>query len=533
MISWKNKQLKDIDAKKLKRSVPAYFILGLAVAAMTFFGVCTPAGQQIVSPSGIAASVGNSDIPAIEFRRAHINQTQQYQQQYGDKFDPVAMGLSRSVVDGLINQYAVYGAAFENGFYATEDEIAKLIIEGEYFRDDKGKFSTETFNRFLRNQMYTEKSFSDELKRSIVSNKLRSFVTSTYDISAKQAELEYKVAETKLDIAFLKVDDSAVEIEVTKEEQKLFADAKANKPRIESYFKRNASEFNRDKQVKARHILIGFKGAKRASGDAANRSKADAKKKAQSVLAEVKRKRAGFDSLATKYTDEPGGKAKGGDLGFFKRSTMVKEFSDVAFAMKKGQVSGLVESPFGFHIIKVEDIKEGVKTNLDQAKLEIARRLIVEQKRPKILGEIATKAHELAKKGDALGLSKLGLKWKKTGNFALNAKLIPGGLGNDDQVLAAVYSLKKKGELYKQPLNVRGAYFIVKLANRVDADMSKFTDETLEENRKASRPLQAFWLHNQMVQSIVEKFDEQGLVYRNPEFMNYDERVKELTGGNS
>lgn len=531
MISWKNKQLKDIDSKKLKRSVPAYFVLGLAVAAMTFFGVCTPSGQQIVSPAGIAASVGNTDIPAIEFKRAHINQTQQYQQQYGDKFDPVAMGLSRSVVDGLVNQYATYGVAYDNGFFATEDEIAKLIVEGEYFRDDKGKFSPEMFSRFLRNQMYTEKSFSDELKRSIVSNKLRSFVTSTYDMSAKQAELDYKVSETKLDVSFLKVDDSAVEIDVTNEEQKVFADA--NQSQIENYFKRNASEFNREKQVKARHILIGFKGAKRASGEAANRSKADAKKKAQTVLAEVRKKGAGFELLATKYTDEPGGKAKGGDLGFFKRSTMVEEFSDVAFDMKKGQISGLVESPFGFHIIKVEDIKEGVNTTLEQAKLEIARRLIAEQKRPKILGEVATKAHELVTKGDDSGLSKLGLNWQKTGEFALNAKLIPGGLGNDDSVLAAVYSLKKPGEVYKQPLNVRGSYYVVKLASRKEADMSKFTDDTLEESRKSSKPLQAFWLHNQIVQSILEKYDEQGLVFKNPEFMNYDARMKELSGGNS
>lgn len=531
MISWKNKQLKDIDAKKLKRSVPAYFVLGLAVAAMTFFGVCTPSGQQIVSPAGIAASVGNTDIPAIEFKRAHINQTQQYQQQYGDKFDPVAMGLSRSVVDGLVNQYAIYGVAFENGFYATEDEIAKLIVEGEYFRDDKGQFSSELFSRFLRNQMYTERSFSDELQRSIVSNKLRSFVTSTYDMSVKQAELDYKLSETKLDVSFLKVDDSAVEIDVTSEEQTAFADA--NKSQIENYFKRNASEFNREKQVKARHILIGFQGAKRVSGEAAKRSKANAKKKAQTVLAEVRKKGAGFDSVATKYTDEPGGKAKGGDLGFFKRSTMVKEFSDAAFAMKKGEISGLVESPFGFHIIKVEDVKEGMNTSLEQAKLEIARRLIAEQKRPKILGEVAAKAHELVQKGDDSGLAKLGLNWQKTGEFALNAKLLPGGLGNNDEVLTAVYSLKKPGELYKQPLNVRGSYYVVKLASRKEADMSKFTDETLEESRKMSKPLQAFWLHNQIVQSIVEKFDEQGLVYKNPEFVNYDARMKELSGGNS
>ncbi|HMJ51088.1 MAG TPA: peptidylprolyl isomerase [Polyangiaceae bacterium] len=107
-----------------------------------------------------------------------------------------------------------------------------------------------------------------------------------------------------------------------------------------------------EERVGASHILVSYKGA-RGAAPAVVRTKDQAKKRAQEVLKKAKGPQAtDFVALAKKYSDDPGSGPKGGDLGLFNRAQMVKPFSDAAFAIKPGDVSEIVESDFGFHVIK-------------------------------------------------------------------------------------------------------------------------------------------------------------------------------------
>ena len=103
-------------------------------------------------------------------------------------------------------------------------------------------------------------------------------------------------------------------------------------------------------EIGARHILIMSVDSKQKP-DTITRSKAEAKKRAETVLAKI-RAGANFEEMVKEYTDEPGGAERNGDLGVFERSAMVKTFSEAAFALQKGQVSDVIETQFGYHIIK-------------------------------------------------------------------------------------------------------------------------------------------------------------------------------------
>jgi peptidyl-prolyl cis-trans isomerase NIMA-interacting 1 len=107
-----------------------------------------------------------------------------------------------------------------------------------------------------------------------------------------------------------------------------------------------------EEKVSASHILVSYKGS-RAAGPTTSRTKAEAKKRAEEVL--KKSKGASLDdfaALAKKYSDDPGSGPRGGDLGTFSRATMVKPFADAAFSLKPGDVSEIIETDFGFHVIK-------------------------------------------------------------------------------------------------------------------------------------------------------------------------------------
>ena len=149
--------------------------------------------------------------------------------------------------------------------------------------------------------------------------------------------------------------------------EKLLGTVEVNDAEAKAFYDGNKEDFNKPDQVKASHILV------KVDASATPEQKAAAKTKAEGLLKQVK---AGgdFATLAKENSDCPS-KDRGGDLGFFDKSTMVKEFADAAFAMKIGQVSDVVETQFGYHIIKVTDRKEGGMTTFDKAKADIVKSL--------------------------------------------------------------------------------------------------------------------------------------------------------------
>jgi peptidyl-prolyl cis-trans isomerase D len=134
---------------------------------------------------------------------------------------------------------------------------------------------------------------------------------------------------------------------------------------LKTYFDQNNARLGGQEERRASHILI----AAPKTASAADRQKARAK--AEQVLAEVKKSPDKFAELAKKYSQDPGSAAQGGDLDFFSRGAMTKPFEDAVFSMKKGEISGIVESDFGFHIIKLTDIKEPKQRNFEQMKPEL------------------------------------------------------------------------------------------------------------------------------------------------------------------
>ncbi|RZA13369.1 MAG: hypothetical protein EOP10_29845, partial [Proteobacteria bacterium] len=243
MFNWK--KTSEIDSKTLAKSWITYAILGTVIITMAFFGVCTPHEQGgFVLPSGTAAKVDGEKITSMEFRRAYLNYSNQLQQQYKDKFDAVALGVGKQVLDGLVDNLALYKEAVKNGITATDAEVDHIILDGKYFAGENGKFDPKLFANYLKNQGHTEATFTEELRRNLITTKFRNFIATSYRGSEKIAELNYLLDESKVDIDYLRLDPAAFPVTIAAADvDKLLASPEGIKE-VQSYYDTHKTEFN-------------------------------------------------------------------------------------------------------------------------------------------------------------------------------------------------------------------------------------------------------------------------------------------------
>ncbi len=539
MFKMNSKNLSTLEAAKVRRNTMTYVVLGTALAAMTFFGVCDPSSSRVgnggSAATGQAATVAGEVITRGEFNRAYRRTYEQYQKMYQDSFDPGALRLAHNVMKELVDDRAMYMNAIDLGLKASDDEVVDILRKEEIFKGEDGKFSDTVFATFLENNGYTESSFMEDVRRSVTLQKLRRFISETSYVSTKSAEIDFKLAETKLDIEYLKFDPQKVGVIVLPEEVAKFLADDKGKARVKEYFEGNQKEFNAPAQIKARHVLVSYKGARNATADGGKRDKAEAEKRAGEILAKAKGD-ADFATLAKEMTDESVGKTSGGDLGWFDRDRMDKAFSDAAFALQKGQVSDkVVETPFGFHVIKVEDKKDAVATKLEDAQTKIAENLLNKEKRPALAKAEAEKvlANLNAKQPvDAL-LTEYKVAWAATGEIQTDSRYIPG-IGSSKEVSDALSALTTVGQIYPTPVDVRGNLYVLRLKSKKDADMTKFDATKKRELAKTAAYSEGNNLFTAYEKQVHAEFDKKKKIWMNPDYLAMDDVKKgegQDTGG--
>lgn len=344
------------------------------------------------------AVVNGTPIVVEEYRNVYDQMIETYRRQFGNAFNDElikSLNLKKKALDQIINQRLFLQEAARLKFRVTDEELLGTIQRVSAFQRD-GRFSPQVYQRLLSLSKMTPEMYEEGVKNELLIEKLQSFILGSIKVSEAEALETYKWIEEKISLDYVLFKPSAYEnVEVTQEEIEAYfaendkayemppevdvkylrlafddfeAHAEVTEEQVQAYFDLNKKDYGTPKRVSARHILFKVEpGAEQDGGEAA-------RKKALEVLADA---RAGkdFAELAKKYSDDPGSKTNGGDLGFFARDKMVKPFSDAAFAMKIGQVSDPVKTTFGWHIIKVEAIEEAKEPNLAEAAEQIRSKL--------------------------------------------------------------------------------------------------------------------------------------------------------------
>jgi len=218
------------------------------------------------------------------------------------------------------------------------------------------------------------------------------------------AEFAAKVQTNDTDIeAFYKANNALFQAPETADVQYLVVDLEAVKKSISvpeadvrTYYEQNTARLQSKEERRASHILIS------ASKDMPAAEREKAKVQAKDLLEKVKTKPDSFAQLAAKFSQDPGSAAKGGDLDFFARGAMVKPFEDSAFALKKGEISGLVESDFGYHIIRLTDIKTPAAPSFDSMREKLETELKTQQAQKKFAEQAEVFTNAVYEQADSL-----------------------------------------------------------------------------------------------------------------------------------
>ena len=289
-----------------------------------------------------------------------------------------SMNVRASAVERLVQTRLIEDEAHRLGLSIGDDALEKTIATQAAFQTD-GQFDVRRYRAILAENNLDPSTYENETREAMLSDAMRQMVTAAVQVSTDQAHRAYDSYAGKINLAYIEVPYAGFEAGINPADQeiaKFYNDHKEvfreperikisfvrydpaalagsempTEQEIQNYYDQNLkTAFTHPVQVRARHILIGV-----APGASAA-EKAVAKAKAEEIL--VKLKSGGdFAPLAKQYSEDPGTKDKGGDLGFFVRGELVKPFEQVAFALKPGEY-GIAESQYGYHVIRVEESK--------------------------------------------------------------------------------------------------------------------------------------------------------------------------------
>ena len=368
---WKGRTLSGFDAKKISRNFVPYSVLVAALFAMTFFGVCLPnTGPQ--GPRGSAAYIMNEAIQYREFRRAYEN----YSRQTSSGSTPE---VAQKVLTELIQIRAMNLLASEMGIQASEQSVLEAIQQIEIFKDSKtGAFDVQEFRRYLDNAEYTESAFFEERLRELTTGEFQQFVADTQYIPHAQDQARQAASSAQLKLEYLKWDPADIKPKITKEDISKFLASAEGRKEVRQLYDLRVNEYQRKETRRSRQILIAHKQARNALD--VKRSKEEAKKLARSLQSQIKNG-ANFSTLAKSYSDDATTKEKGGQTDFLGSQDTTPELSKVIFSMKKGELSEVIESPFGFHIAELQEIKKAQNLTFQDMRKKLAAESLTKSKK--------------------------------------------------------------------------------------------------------------------------------------------------------
>ena len=343
------------------------------------------------------AKVAGQNITQREWDAAQARQIERFKQVFGEQFNQNMFDspeARQGVLENLLAQRAMSSHVVENNLTVSNDTLRNTIAEIPGLKNPDGQFDKQRYQQLLAAQGLTPEKFEAGLRHDLAVQQINAVVQGTAfspkSVVARVSSLNQQAREVQELVLTLQSFRSQVKItdamaeeyykqhpaqfelpEIVKAEVVVFnpdvveARIVVSDADIKAYYDQNLARYKTDEQRRASHILIA------AGKDAPAADKAAAKDKAEKILAQLRKSPNEFAKLAKENSQDPGSAERGGDLDFFGKGMMVKPFEEAAYALKEGEISDVVQSDFGFHIIRLTALKAATTRPLSEVKANI------------------------------------------------------------------------------------------------------------------------------------------------------------------
>ena len=378
----------------------AKLILAAITIPFALFGI-----DQYLSGAGAnvpVAKVNGDEISLQEYSNT-LESVRTRMQSQSEQYDPTIFdgpAFKQSILDGLIMRRLVNAETVDENFQIGDKQLSDHILKMPEFQEN-GQFSEDVYQKTLEQNGLTASKLESSIRNDLVVQQARDDLASLAFAPKSLAESAVQYSYQKRDVSKAEIKASAFisEVNVEPEEVKAYYEKHKDKFRVpekvkmefvllsaaslingvnvtdeevKAFYDQNLDKFQGDEQREASHILLGF-GVSATDAD-----KERAREKALEIIAQLKADPKRFEELAAKFSQDPGSAAKGGSLGSFGRGAMVKPFEDAVFNMEVNQISDVVESEFGYHIIRLDGVS-GTSSSFDSLKPQIKAELIFQK----------------------------------------------------------------------------------------------------------------------------------------------------------
>lgn len=438
-------------------------------------------------PSNAVAVVNGEEIPLERFRRAQTNLIAAYERMSNQRLTPELaerLGLSQQVVNELVTETVVIQGAATEGVRVSDDELRSTVQQIREFHEN-GRFSRDEYLKVLRRLRFDPGQFENEIRRQLVRRKMETLIKQGVKVSDEEIRQAYREQHERVRAAWAYADVKPVMAAVQVAEEDLEPYVKAHPARFsqperrklqyvivnprnlavtvsdaeaEAYYQEHAAEFEEPKRLRVAHVLVRVPPV--GGSDAENAAKA----KVEDV---IKRAKGGedFAKLAREVSEDKASAVQGGDLGFVGPGELVAPFEQAAFALNQGEISAPVRTPFGYHAIRVIEVKEGGKAALKEVASKIKETLRAQKsERAAQTRADEVRATLLSAKEFPAEAKRLGLEAQEA-TFGRGDAL--GEAGRDPQLDETLFGLAVGG--VSTPIKTAGGFAIVKVVQHIAA----------------------------------------------------------------
>lgn len=350
------------------------------------------------APETVAATVNGKTVPLRNFLIEYANQMSQYRQS-GAQLPPGAakmLGIPTQVLDRLVSLELLSQAAEARGIATSDAEVLEILVKNPGFQKD-GKFDAESYRGLLRDQLrQTPQEFEADLRRRLAAQKMLQIVEAGALVADDEVKARYSKEADRANVTFVKFNalNFAGQIKPAAP-MELDAWIKDNGPAIAANYEQNKMSYFQPERVKARQIVL------LAAKDSGEAKLKETREKAENLRKELVAGK-DFAALARQFSEDASTKDSGGELGLIERFALPPTLQDPTFKLQVGETTEVVQTPIGFHLVKVEEKLPPATRTLDEVRREIGQQLWNREQSRNLARAAAEKALAEAKAGKAL-----------------------------------------------------------------------------------------------------------------------------------